>query len=70
MAHLIGQASVQTDCKGMFRIPLERFLVFRVREYPDVPPVKNIIGMFLELEKSSDLLIDSHGLLIMKYINS
>lgn len=30
---------------------MERFLVFRVREYPEVPPVKNVIGMFLELEK-------------------
>ena len=30
---------------------MERFVVFRVREYPEVAPVKNIIGMFLELEK-------------------
>lgn len=30
---------------------MEQFVVFRVREYPEVCPVKNIIGLFVELEK-------------------
>jgi len=29
---------------------MDWFIVYRVLEYPEVPPIQNIVGMFRELE--------------------
>jgi hypothetical protein len=31
---------------------MERYIVFSVREYPEVCPVKHMVGLFVELEKA------------------